>query len=58
MKIRFLEIKWDTDGESVQLPDEVVLTVGDDVDVDLEGADVLSDEYGWCVFSFNWELVE
>jgi len=61
MQIRFMDIKWDTDGHSPKdlgLPEEVILPVGDEVDLDTEGADVLSDEYGWCVFSFDWEMIE
>lgn len=43
-------IKWDTDGEIVDLPTEV--EVGDDLSDD-EVADYLSDTYGWCVESFS-----
>jgi hypothetical protein len=67
MKIRFSHIKWDTEQEGFngptgyaapELPAETILTVGDEVDLDTEGADVLSDEYGFCVFGFDWEMVE
>ena len=43
------DIKWETDGEVVELPTEV--EVDDDLDED-EIADYLSDEYGWLVESF------
>ena len=43
------DIKWETDGEVVDLPTEV--EVDDDLDED-EIADYLSDEYGWLVESF------
>lgn len=58
--IRFFNIDWDTDGEEVNLPKEVILEVENDVDVSLEGADLLSDKYGWCVngFTFTDEALE
>jgi len=63
-QVRFYNIKWDTtdddhpDGQDVDLPDDVTLEVDGDVDLDTEGADVLSDKYGWCVFSFDYEETE
>lgn len=51
-KVRFYDIKWDTDDVEIDLPTEVVLDVECTVDVLEEGADILSDKYGWCVFSF------
>jgi hypothetical protein len=55
-KIVFSSIKWDTDSRNVSLlPNNVELEVGIDLDVDLEGADALSDKYGYCVKSFSWE---
>ena len=44
------DIKWETDGEVVELPTEV--EVDDDLDED-EIADYLSDEYGWLVNGFS-----
>lgn len=61
-QVHFYNIKWDTtddehpDGQDVDLPDEVMLDVDSDVDLDTEGADVLSNQYGWCVFSFDCEV--
>ena len=57
MKIRFFDIQWDTDGEEVDLPTETIMEVPEDCDLDTEGADVLSDKFGWCVLGFNWEKV-
>jgi hypothetical protein len=57
-KVRFSNIVWDTDGKFVELPSEVTLEVPKDKDVDLEGADVLSDKYGWCVKGFEFEVVK
>jgi len=57
MKVRFFDIDWDTDDESVDLPREVVLDIDKDTDVVNEGADCLSDVYGWCVNGFNYEVL-
>lgn len=43
-------IQRDTDGEDVDLPNEVIL---EDVANDDRIADMLSDKYGWCVLSYN-----
>ena len=61
MKIRFTEIVWDTSTDSeemedvnpAELPNEVTLEV--DVESSNSLADVLSDKYGYCVESFQWE---
>lgn len=55
--LRFYEIVWDTDGESVDLPREVVLAAEDELDPSLEGADILSNLTGWCVSSFKYEVL-
>ncbi len=58
MKIHFFNIQWDTDGEIVNLPNEIVMTIEDeDMDIGLEGADILSDKFGWCVNSFDFKIV-
>jgi hypothetical protein len=55
LKAYAINIQWDTDGEEVNLPErvEIPFNVSDD-----EIADMLSDEYGFCVFGFNIEQVE
>lgn len=51
--MKVTDIIWDTDGEDIDnLPEEV--NIPDDIDED-DIADYLSDEYGWCVESFNIE---
>ncbi len=58
MKVRFFDIEWDLDkGERAHLPSECVLEVEDDLDLQEEGADALSDEYGWCVSRCSFEVV-
>jgi len=54
-KYKATEIDWDTDGENVELPTEVTFEMDDDADPSLEGADVISDKYGWCINSFQFE---
>lgn len=44
-------IIWDTDGETVDLPDTAVVEAEDDSEV----LDVLSDEYGWLIESCTIE---
>ena len=56
MAVRFFNIQWDTDGQKTDLPSEVTLEVPDsNMDIATEGADILSDKYGWCVKSFQFE---
>lgn len=74
---RFLlmsEIKWDTDGEEVDLPnsykipvsellfeDEKIEDFEDECGIDLlydRAVDKLSDIFGWCIFGCNIEEVD
>lgn len=55
MFVRFYNIEWDTDGEKVDLPSEITFEVDDDFDVENKGADLLSDNLGWCIRTFNFE---
>jgi hypothetical protein len=61
MKVRFFNIDWDS-GDVPVKDDEIIQEtteeVPDDLDIVNEGADVLSDKYGWCVFTFDYEVVE
>ena len=58
MKIRCYDIDWDTDGESADLPEEVILDVPDDFDPETEAADAISDANGYCVFGLCYEKLE
>lgn len=53
--MKVTDIKWETDGEKVNLPSEV--EVADDMSDD-EIADYLSDTYGWLVESFSLPMDE
>lgn len=68
-KIRVWDITWDTDGISIDdLPEEVIIDdlpedemkeLCDNIgyyDDDL--ANELSDRYGWCVETFNAEVID
>ena len=54
-RLHCYDIKWDTDGEDVDLPDEVHITVDDDYDPDYEPAETLSREFGFCVLNLTVE---
>lgn len=58
-RFRFYHIQWDTDGvppKKLNLPHEFEYETNDpEFDVENEGADVLSDEFGYCVKSFEFE---
>lgn len=57
-KVLFSNIVWDTDGEEVDgLPDRVEMEVADDTDFVLEGTNLLSNKYGWCVVSCSFEFL-
>jgi hypothetical protein len=55
-KIKFKDIKYDTDGKQVEnLPQELTGTFDDDFNPAYEGADFISDKTGWCVEHFTFE---
>lgn len=55
VEVEVYDIKWDTDGEKVNLPDSYRLFVQSDEIDNL--ADKLSDKFGWCVKDFNWRML-
>jgi hypothetical protein len=57
MLIRFWDISWDTDGEDADLPTDVTLEVENDLDIANDGADVLSDKFGFLVEGFYFDRV-
>jgi hypothetical protein len=69
MKIILSEIDYDTDGEDIDLPKEIVTSpeemgYDESEDGDLEeyiaehGADYISDTTGWLVEGFNFKIVD
>ena len=57
MKIRAFNIHYDTDGQKIKLPKEIVFDVEPDFDVKEELADLISDETGFCVFGCECEIL-
>ena len=54
--MKAINIIWDTDGEEVNLPNEIEIPDWVDKEDDDEISDYLSDETGFCHFGF--ELVD
>jgi len=58
MKIKVTNIVYDTDGESISdLPTEMIVNVDGIIDIESEIADAISDNTGWCVESYNYEIL-
>lgn len=58
MNVFFYNIKWDTDGMKTTLPKKTTIEVDKETDIVSNGADILSDKYGFCVISFNYKILE
>ena len=61
MKIKITNIDWDTDGEKVKLPSEETFEINNDYIPDIiedEMNDYLSDKYGYCMYSYDCEIIE
>jgi hypothetical protein len=58
MEYRVYDIDYDTDGQAVDLPESLVLTIDDGLDPSIYLADEISDETGWCVNSFQFERIK
>lgn len=59
MKVLCYNIQWDLDEDEdeVILPETMEICLPDDVNPSIEGADHLSDLTGFCVKSFNFEVL-
>lgn len=63
MKIKCYNIEWDTDGDKKilkKLPKEVIVNLedyDDEMDLDEQLADIISDEFGFCIFGFEYEII-
>jgi len=51
--VQFSNIQYDTDGQKLDLPATIDAEMADDFDPDCDGADLISDKTGWCVFGFD-----
>ena len=56
-RVRFFCILWDGDDDEdlVDLPRAYTTEVEDEFNVHMDGADLLSDKFGWCVEAFLYE---
>lgn len=52
------QIKWDTDGKKIKLPKTLNIEVDNDFYIEFDGADLLSDKYGFCVIDFKYREVK
>lgn len=53
--IEFYNIEWDEEsGDDNLLPSTHIATVNDGFDVNADGADLLSNQYEFCVLGFCW----
>lgn len=65
IKVKVNDIKWDTDGEEVELPKNLIMEIWhkelDDVNDDFELeeyiSDTLSNMYGFCHFGFKFTRI-
>ena len=66
MKIKVTDIVYDTrdicdghiwDQNELELPSEMILEVDGVIDIESEIADAISDTTGWCVSSYNYEVL-
>lgn len=57
LKYHVYNIEWDTDEENTGLPKEVIVELATSNDENIEDLilDYLSDNWGYCVFGFNYE---
>ena len=60
MKIKTYSIVYDTDGfkPHPSLPEELIFEVPDSFNVVDDGADLISEQTGWAVHSFNYEEIK
>lgn len=61
MLIRFYSIEWAGDATSESLPTSLTMEVEDGMDageIEMNGAEILQDEFGTEVDSFEWEHVD
>jgi len=61
MLIRFYSIEWSGDATSESLPTSLTMEVEDGMDageIEMNGAEILEDEFGTSVDSYEWEYVD
>ena len=62
MKVKAFNIQYDTDGNkkiASKLPKEIIFeNLDNDFNPEYELADEISNQTGFCVFNFNFEIIE
>lgn len=58
MRFKVTNIQYDTDGEMIPLPPELVIDLADHEYVEDELSEVISDLTGFCHNGFEYEVVE
>ena len=58
MKFRVFNVRYDTDGEMVPLPQELTLELSDHEDVEDELSELVSDLTGFCHHGFEYEVLD
>ncbi len=56
--VRLFDIRWDTDDEAVDLPQDHVAVVGDDFDPEEDAADLLADTFDFCVSGCSFKVLD
>lgn len=57
LTVRIYGIAYDTDGEDIALPEELVVEVKDHEDVEDELSDIISERTGFCHKGFFYEVL-
>lgn len=57
MKIKLYDIKYETDGQKVKLPESLIVEVDNDFDIEQECADLISDITGFLVVDYRDEVI-
>ena len=59
-RYRIYNILWDCDGENPKqfdLPLDFVVDVDDDLNMEHDGANIISDYFGFCIHGFDFQEV-
>lgn len=58
MKIKVFDIKWDTDGEDIPLPEEFTFELEDHEDIEEFMSDTITEITGFCHNGFDYEVLD
>lgn len=57
VEVECSDIVWDTDGEKVDLPQNVRIMLESAENAGEAAVEYLSDKYGWCIKSLNYKVL-